>query len=517
MTVPHCFRKNIPSVILLLLAVHLALPSFILARPRGTAKSEEFSGLLENLQSKDLSVRTAAVTAIAGLGDERLNAAPSLIESVRPQSTEEAYFWNGNYRRAVVETLAGMGHPVLPTLNKYLHAKTSRERYVAALALNVLEPENIKKKIIPMVLNGLDDKNIARRREAVLTLGELGVNARPAVPDLIKLMETARLDQRNPKFKRQESALGFLRAETAEALGKIRAEEAVPALINEIRPDPAYLTFDKKSDVHFFAADALVKIGSPAVPALTRALHDDNPAFREEVASVLGRLGEKAKSSSLAIRYLLRTDDIILNPLNKEVKTKLVKALEQVDPSAMNNAVTVIKTRELKYSDDQFAELIKNTPPEELVKRLDKTTLDSFSRALQHKDVMARRRASEVLKSMGAAAKETVPALAWALFDEDAQVRLNATNALGNMEEAAREAAPYLAQVLLQSDVPQKLEAVAALSKINPDDENVIYQMLHATKDKNRQVRQSTRDVLTKIGLSHPDSLERATLRVQNE
>jgi HEAT repeat protein len=114
---------------------------------------------------------------------------------------------------------------------------------------------------VPQLIELLDDKLIAQ--EAAMTLGRMGVKAKPATPALIRLLKTAE---------------GYERLHAAEALWLIDQDydTAVPALIESLKDPYLPILCD--------AARVLGKIGpraSAAVPALV-AVRDHKPKPRSK-------------------------------------------------------------------------------------------------------------------------------------------------------------------------------------------------------------------------------------------
>jgi len=85
------------------------------------------------------------------------------------------------------------------------------------------------------------------------------------------------------EFKREVEAL--------LALGDL-GEQAKVALPNMIP-----LLKDGAADVRFFAAMALARWGAAAIPGVTELLHETNGAVRAAAAQALGRIGPRASES----------------------------------------------------------------------------------------------------------------------------------------------------------------------------------------------------------------------------
>ncbi|MFH1829788.1 MAG: HEAT repeat domain-containing protein [Pseudomonadota bacterium] len=84
---------------------------------------------------------------------------------------------------------------------------------------------------------------------------------------------------------------------------------------------------DPDGGVHFNAADALVEIGSGAVPALIAALKDSNQEVRSCAAWALGKIGPAAKDAVPALIAALKDQDW-------EVRYSSAKALRKIGPKA---------------------------------------------------------------------------------------------------------------------------------------------------------------------------------------
>src|SRR5690606_26045519 len=124
----------------------------------------------------------------------------------------------------------------------------------------------------------LPDRDSDLRRQAAKELGEMGPEAKEAVPALRKAL-------------RDSDA--YVRRFSAEALGAIgpAAKEAVP--------DLALAMNDGKKVVALAAVESLGRIGQPAIAALTGAVKDagKDPEVRRKAALGLGRIGPAARGA----------------------------------------------------------------------------------------------------------------------------------------------------------------------------------------------------------------------------
>jgi serine/threonine-protein kinase len=187
------------------------------------------------------------------------------------------------------------------------------------------------------LMDALGDRDANARWKAAESLGNLGGQARAAVPTLIGLLN----DQQEvvrwrtaealgkigpdaaravPALVRTLSGTGLAPTEAAKALGRIGppAREAVPALAGGLG----------SSDVYFRReiAKALARMGgdgASAVPALSTALRDKDKVVRMESAKALGRMGGAARAAVPALQTASRDSDDL-------VKRAAAQALEAI-------------------------------------------------------------------------------------------------------------------------------------------------------------------------------------------
>lgn len=167
-------------------------------------------------------------------------------------------------------------------------------------------------------------RSIARRGKylvnAVYHLGELGSQAKPAVPELIAVLNDAAVDHGRRPY---ESVRGM----AADALGEIgpEASAAAESLLKATGDDNSYLRLD--------AALALWKIaGYPAaVATAVRTLEDQDHFVRGRAATTLGEMGAETDEALQALVAALSDED-------RYVRTDAALALWHIrrDPLALS-------------------------------------------------------------------------------------------------------------------------------------------------------------------------------------
>lgn len=154
----------------------------------------------------------------------------------------------------------------------------------------VLEEEQVKDEI-DIQIDLLEDPDWVVRREAVITLGEMGDER--CVEPLCRALRDGDWQVREVAIE----ALGQVGSPAVEmlirllrdwdvrkyailALGKIRDERVLDPLMQQLRND------EFKDD----ATNALVELGEPAVPRLVAALKDKDENVRKQAVLALGRI-----------------------------------------------------------------------------------------------------------------------------------------------------------------------------------------------------------------------------------
>jgi hypothetical protein len=155
-----------------------------------------------------------------------------------------------------------------------IKALVDRDRWVrisAAVALGQIGPE--AKEAVPALIKALGDSDPGMRYRSAEALGQIGPEAKEAVPALLKALGDNELEV-------------CMIADSAIAKIVPEVKEAAPALIKALG--------DSDIRVRHGAINALGKIGSSAesvVPALIAVLNDPVPDIRKEAILLLQKIG----------------------------------------------------------------------------------------------------------------------------------------------------------------------------------------------------------------------------------
>lgn len=251
--------------------------------------------LITGLVDKDWCVRHYSAVAIGNIGGEARQAEPYLISALEDSAFE--------VRLSAAEALAKVGRIDIgvPFLVRQLRSEHVSERYFAAQGLGNIGPD--AKDAVPALARALE-ADASVRCPAAIALGQI----RLAVGNVVQLLGQALQDEdRNVRWA------------AAGALGNIgaQAKEAIPLLRQALD--------DRDEGVRQTAAEALVKLGVPgrAVPVLIASLEDKHWCNRRWAAKILGDVGPPAKAAIPALRKALKDE-------HAEVREAATEALKKI-------------------------------------------------------------------------------------------------------------------------------------------------------------------------------------------
>ncbi len=252
------------------------------------ADEQVFEPLLSALLNPNWIVRMSAAKGLTRIKDPRsIDTLILLLQDKVPAVRDEA-------SRAI----QALGEVSIPPLLKGLEDPNWRVRLRAIEALSLLKPEVAVAPLMNLVAN---DSDSAVRQDAVRALGEIG-NPH-AVPLLIDALTTP-----------------SLQLKAIEALGNLRAVEALPplmALVQSLPADAYEERMEGCTDPKYkeelppleAAVKALAKIGDPqAVPVLMDALR--STLLRQESAEALTHFGAAAKTPLLQLLKTTKNDNL---------------------------------------------------------------------------------------------------------------------------------------------------------------------------------------------------------------
>ncbi|MCS6851413.1 MAG: HEAT repeat domain-containing protein [Gemmataceae bacterium] len=436
----------------------------------------ELPQLLSALRNPDASVRRSAAVM---MGSHEAVREPvvilSLAEALRDSEPE--------VRRAAAQALVNAGAAATDVLVAALTREESQlEACWALAALSPPAEASVPQLVRLLVANRAEVRNAAG--DALVRIGA------PAVPALTRAL-----------------ADEAVRCEAALILGEMgeAARSAVPELIRGLR--------DPSKDFRHAAHQALVRLGSPAVPALVAAARASEPRVWFSALVALRKLGGKARSvvpdliditrGSDASKCVLALDTLMqIDSTNPAVRVAIEAALPEVRLT-LRHPNKDVRTWAVRCLQNMG---VAGEP-----------ALPDLLQAVRDPATEVRASAASALGHLRICRPEVVAALMTALDDSEPVVRRNAAKALGLFRSAASDAIPRLIQLQGDSDVETQRAATDALLLMTP---TAIPQLVHALESDNEAVRRGSAVALARSGLAAADKLQqvlkhpRASVRV---
>jgi HEAT repeat protein len=305
-----------------------------------------------------LSVMVVPPRLVQGETSKELNTTQSKPSTL---ATQIRQFANQDRSDMAIATLKRQGAPAIVTLSQMAknQKEPSRSRLFAIALLGQLGKE--AKPAVPVLIQAVNDPNKAVRLRAITAIGTIKSDPKSAIPELTELLtipdREIRLATINSlgKFgsdakaavlmlaqalEDQDPAIRTATATTLRLIGK-DATQAVPQLIRSLHhPD---------RNTRSLSAQALGLIGDQgAVSALTEALKDLSSDVKSQSAAALGRIGLEARSALPELVKLLNDEaqNVRLNTAFAigEIAGELQDKASTLSASEINTVYTTLKS-----------------------------------------------------------------------------------------------------------------------------------------------------------------------------
>ncbi|MHB1422897.1 MAG: HEAT repeat domain-containing protein [Gemmataceae bacterium] len=255
----------------------------------GPPAKEAVPTLTELLKRDWEPTRIEGLIALGEIGSDAQTALPAVVRRLADPSDR--------VREQALRTLQQIGPSAIPILKSALQDKSLTLRLWTMRALAVYGPE--AKETIPALCDALKDSDPRIRAQAAASLGGMGKNAKDAVPNLLDALQDKKL---SVQIQAALAVVSMAMQGIPGLLEKIRiadrkAHWAEPVVLKQFGKTTAENVKvlagrlqDKDSTVRAQAVMALTVFGlaaRPAVPALTKALRDENDFIRYMAAGVL--------------------------------------------------------------------------------------------------------------------------------------------------------------------------------------------------------------------------------------
>ena len=248
--------------------------------------------LIRLLKDKDQNVWMNAVYSLRNLGDKGAKAVPVLLEMAREK--------DANRHQHAISALANSALGVDELLKMHKDAKNGPAR---AHLIRTIAYSQHRHKAVPLILEGLKDKDVQVKIAAIQTLQNGNIQSKEALSALKDLIKEDHEQVRHSAIH----ALGPLGQEAWTVL-----EESLKASKDTNTRQAILQTM----------ANHGVRVKS-AVPELISCLKDTSPQVRSQACMVLGNAQAGAKEALPALRELL-------NDTNAQVRTLAQNAIQQI-------------------------------------------------------------------------------------------------------------------------------------------------------------------------------------------
>jgi HEAT repeat protein len=328
-------------------------------------------------EDKSVRKRKGAVLALGIYGAEQSDVLAALKKALQNEKEDEQV--RAQIIRVFIETLSDKAiQNEVPMLADVLKFDKSAEVRSGAIVLLGRLGKNARPALTPLT-EAIKDPEMKVRVAAVETLGKMGPEAKNAIPAVMPLLKDG------DKGLRQAAVY---------TLGRLGpdAKEAIPQLIPLLEKDEVVaIRRDVVQTIAQFGPE-----GKPALPALLKALKEDkSDEVREQIALSLAKMeGEAAESFGELM-------DAFRKEKNKTVRSFLVRTISATQGEQLKNHVK------------ELADLLQKEKEGEVQVAL-----------------------IQELGAMGNNAKEAIPALETASGDAQVGVRDAARDALKRVKAA---------------------------------------------------------------------------------
>jgi HEAT repeat protein len=458
-----------PKLVLLALVATLLLFAVSVA-------ASDVSDLMRTLQTgRTPSERSDASYSLSYMGDE---AAAALAQALQRSSSSA-------FRADAAYTLANMREEwLVPVADKLLAATADphwRVRANIAFALGLLG--SISDRVVPSLVDMLDDGDARVRSAAATSLGRLGASDASVIQSLIRSLNDEDRDTRfaaaqslgklGPAASGAASALvGLLndkslwvREQAADALGSIGV--ATPEVVQALRT--AFFTerdrvtaYEKYLEENpsgwapntracvWAVIGALGKLGAPSAAVLTEIMRD--PDYRDEAADRLAKIGEPA------VPFLVEA----AMDADASIRERAGLTLASVNPAPMSALTDLSKNSRAEVRATAARSLGK-------LRRYVEGATEVLVKLAADRDSTVRAAAVESLGTVVYSAwpsDDVVQSLTAAALDSSADVRLASAMSMSNLVLFTPELEPAVIALARDSDARVKQVSLGAIGKL---------------------------------------------------
>jgi HEAT repeat protein len=409
--------------------------------------------LVDALKDKDPFVRSHVADALGEIGKETEIAVPALISCLRDKDVL--------VRGHATIALSKLGSASVPSLIKLLS-----RAYVP------LRPRHLKRK-----RNLSSKEEFALSDYAALALKQIGASAFDGLVSVLK---------NKPGLERQagrpcKDEFIFPRISDLRSIDRSDQDDLLDYTRSFDLDDRHYYS-DRTDHEECFSSEQryarylLRQTALPTDSAVQLMFHSTDRATRLWAVVALRNNGKEANVAVPALAKALNEDD-------PELSLLVVEALGKYGGKAVPTVLIAMKNKSAGVRLSALRQLRKlQLKPEYVTSDI----VAALMLALQDSDENVRERAAATLGSLGPAAKEAIPALARGLKDSDLWVRKEAASAIGEIGEGDSTGLAALINALNDNDYMVSTEASSSLARLRPASRVAIPELLKLRRTVSR-------------------------------
>lgn len=459
--------------------------------------------LTDSLKSEQAAVRAAAATALEAMGEPARETGGALAAAFKAETDEGA-------KVRELRALSRLKYPpaeLLPLVLPLLQNGSEPIRQVAADAVIMMTPAATTS--VPAVEKLLASTDAAETKLAVALLGAIGPEAGGAVPELIAIRSQANVP-----------------AELATAIDEALVQIGSPAVPELVKAMNA-----AQGDAHHWSVQCLRNLGPAAVPAMITSLESKDLARQRDAIQVLSLVGDAAEPAIPVLQKLAESGarevkgpalvalalagarpDLVL-PLAEGALTDRSAALRQSGAAALASLGV--------RAQPALASLINALKDKDPTVAADaaraigsfggaaSTAVEPLITAAGRPEPVVQEAAVKAIGRLGEVAKGAVPTLAKLLPATQPPLQGAVAAALGAMGASAREALPSLEQGIASDDANTRAAALTAFARIESDNGRKVAILTTALADPAQPVRVAAIGELGKLGRAAEPAAEK--------
>jgi HEAT repeat protein len=467
--------------------------------------------LLARAKERDKDKIQSRIDAIMGLADFGPKAAPAL-----PDLIEALQDKNEDLRLNAAIALGKIGSPAIEEVAKLLKSTDDATRFYAVWTIGAIGPD--AKAQAPTVIAMLADKNVDVRRKAAFTLGRLTASPEKTIAALVEAFKDESPEVRQAagealsKFGKAsvpslmdllKSGNAGARHQAATSIGDIGAEakDAIPLLKN------LFLSKDAKNQDHLHFAQMIAKVGGKeGVAALEAGFKDERPEVRQAAAQSLQTIGADAVgvlidglgSKNVEVRRLSAGTLMPMRIGDKSVVIALAYALSDEDDQVRQNAISGLaqlgvpaKMGAAKIK-GALTDLNPNVRQQAyfLLQSLNENPQDALKKGLESKDGKVRINTASLMVSVGFDVNSAIPVLVDGLTNDDLGLKMQAAFTLAQTGRERDKVVPIFIDGLKHKSMGVRIQAAQGLQRIGNSGDKAHKALVAALGDSEAGVRQ---------------------------